>query len=699
MSSGKLDILLCILCAIALLAIVGCVSFAFMYFSSSSTQQEANPAEVTEPCGRSECVLSHASVLKKINALADPCTDFYAYSCGNYGNRDYNIASRAISTIKWKELLTKISPSLELTEKSSPTGKFIATFYESCINDKNQVSLDTVFAAMDSIFPGFVLNQAESIMNDVVDLLPKFIDLLQRPEKRVIETPYFKIEPMRTSMNRFTYRLHLPTYINHQYDGNDFFVKALDLDYLEPLMIKALSHQLGRFSSNYWEYHDNPSQNLKTFLSQIIQITRKEHSDDNIKRFPITSFESILKPFSHKYKWKELFDDALKNLPSYVTASEVEVSDDVLSSLRNLQSLWNSTSVYKHVLYEYFWAFHKMTQLIYADHETLVSHILSPETKTEIVINPSEEKLHCVKVISKIHEFHVFASKALRSNHPEMFNQWVQTFNVVANRTISATLELLGAFDQELTEKQIEESKDLVYKLDDILFDNNRPIRQIDYFFHTNMSSKLPSSDENFAINFWNLQNDLSGIQLIDFEASYIYSSATSEFNLELFDLLNYDTLTLSLVLAQVISTTFFDVIEKTSSRNVFDGSTKWEESFMECTKMLQHTNGKRVHKMYPKFTVLSKELFVNKVITSVINQDKQSDFFTSQFPKIFTSAQYYFLTRAQRYCFERLDIEEQPTIQSVQRLLIETMPRNKLFRKEFKCKDEPKIDECMAFL
>ena len=118
----------------------------------------------------------------------------------------------------------------EHPEKPSTTEKFIANFYKDCIDDRNQVSLDTNFAAMDSIFPGFVLNQAESIMNDVVDLLPKFIDLLRRPEKRVIETPYFEIEPMRrfTPTNRFTYRLHLPAYLNYQYNGNDFFVKALD---------------------------------------------------------------------------------------------------------------------------------------------------------------------------------------------------------------------------------------------------------------------------------------------------------------------------------------------------------------------------------------------------------------------------------------------------------------------------------------
>ena len=115
----------------------------------------------------------------------------------------------------------------------------------------------------------------------------------------------------------------------------------------------------------------------------------------------------------------------------------------------------------------------------------------------------------------------------------------------------------LNTFDQELTEKQIEESKDLVYKLDDILFGNNRSIRQIDYFFHTNMSSKISSSDENFATLFWNLQNDLSGIHLIDFEASYIYSSAISEFDLELFDLFRYDSSTLSFVLAQAVSGTF----------------------------------------------------------------------------------------------------------------------------------------------
>ena len=112
----------------------------------------------------------------------------------------------------------------------------------------------------------------------------------------------------------------------------------------------------------------------------------------------------------------------------------------------------------------------------------------------------------------------------------------------------------------------------------------------------------------------------------------------TSKFDLKPFDLVNSDSLTLSLLFVQVVVETYFDSLLSSSTENVFDRNSSWKMVSQRRIQAIAANDDKN----YLEFFEISKELFVNTIVSQAIVQNK--DLYKSQVPDVFSPIQIYFL-------------------------------------------------------
>ncbi|XP_057661245.1 neprilysin-2-like [Diorhabda carinulata] len=97
-----------------------------------------------ETCTASACVRTATEILRHINIRADPCEDFYRFSCGNFlqnthlqDNRESRSGSRSVGDIAKDEIQSRIRDILEVPVRLEEPKPFNVAkqFYRACMNE------------------------------------------------------------------------------------------------------------------------------------------------------------------------------------------------------------------------------------------------------------------------------------------------------------------------------------------------------------------------------------------------------------------------------------------------------------------------------------------------------------------------------------------------------------------------------------
>lgn len=139
-SVTKTEGILIIVSGIAILAlIVSSMAIGIALGQAKSSNDDASVTNKDE-CVTSECLWQASFTRRAMNPSADPCKDFYEFSCGAWANsrpvhNDHSI--RDVTTDITDANIAKLQGLLEddASKDSFETGKKVKIFFQSCMKD------------------------------------------------------------------------------------------------------------------------------------------------------------------------------------------------------------------------------------------------------------------------------------------------------------------------------------------------------------------------------------------------------------------------------------------------------------------------------------------------------------------------------------------------------------------------------------
>lgn len=112
--------------------------FLLIFLKTVSSQKYNND----DYCSTAACVHSAASILDKLDDEIDPCEDFYAYSCGRFGDElgvpDEKITTDTLTIIKdrvQEYIYTLVDEPID--ENEPKNHRISKKFYSGCLNSGN----------------------------------------------------------------------------------------------------------------------------------------------------------------------------------------------------------------------------------------------------------------------------------------------------------------------------------------------------------------------------------------------------------------------------------------------------------------------------------------------------------------------------------------------------------------------------------
>lgn len=136
-SSNKGTLKLFILLCVALT--VSTITLGVLYGQEKSSSTSSSSSSTSDLCEDVGCIKAANRILGSMDLTADPCDDFYQYSCGSWVE-DHIIGESQSSTSVFNDVRDDVSKSLKtVLEKASPSGEAESItkakkFYASCLN-------------------------------------------------------------------------------------------------------------------------------------------------------------------------------------------------------------------------------------------------------------------------------------------------------------------------------------------------------------------------------------------------------------------------------------------------------------------------------------------------------------------------------------------------------------------------------------
>ena len=330
------------------------------------------------------CLQKYVEITNGLNKTADPCSDFYSFSCSQKSKAVLK-KHKSSDLVKFSENIVRFYHKNQENFHNYTLNGCIAL--ESCFKVYSKNLLTQIFDMLHSKFPGIKIDKAATLRSEYLRSIPWMKNPWNDISNRWIETPFFRFRQTSSESSEFEVKL---------LSGTDFYSQSLFVNITSAIIEKALKKQHA-FTKHLDLTHEQPIIVLNSLLKYTRNIFENSQLASETKLSNVSLEElKLLYP-----KFGNFFGQVL---PNSKKDAIFKMSSNVLQALRKNLNFYFALPDYSRFLLEYFWTFHKVAELLYTHYEEFLIEILS---ETSLISNRDNKISWCLSNVFSVHEFQI----------------------------------------------------------------------------------------------------------------------------------------------------------------------------------------------------------------------------------------------------------------------------------------------------